>query len=316
MTIPNNLLHTISFITAIVACVIIVKAFLNHKQEDDKNNLHLYYISGITIFIIIELATYIFIHNDKSSNLLNTISFASTLSSIVLSIVAIVHGIVTSRRSAEDVANSIKASQELKLSADNIKEISSSFSDSMSKSSKEIETSVSKVQDTIIFVDEELKKIEKQFQELIRENKIGFDKVSEKLDGINEGSKESKRSKKNKAPDRSDRENFLYSSSFAGCIAIYACYESSKKTTNLNLRDLSTEVYQQYYYYAYIVAASALSLLDANIDDAIVSNIQMSMSEDEINILKNKILKFNIEDNAEFVEEKKKLLKFLNLDHS
>lgn len=313
MTIPNNLLHTISFITAIVACVIIVKAFLNHKQEDDKNNLHLYYISGITIFIIIELATYIFIHNDKSSNLLNTISFASTLSSIVLSIVAIVHGIVTARRSAEDVANSIKASQELKLSADNIKEISSSFSDSMSKSSKEIENSVIKVQDTIIFVDEELKKIEKQFQELIQENKIGFDKVSEKLDGINEGSKESEKSRKNKV---SDRVNFLYSSSFAGCIAIYACYESSKKTTNLNLRDLSTELYQQYYYYAYIVAASALSLLDANIDDAIVSNIQMSMTEVEINILKNKILKFNIEDNAEFVEEKKKLLKFLNLDHS
>lgn len=38
------------------------------------------------------------------------------------------------------------------------------------------------------------------------------------------------------------------------------------------------------------------------------------MNEDEINILKNKILKFNIKDNAEFAEEKKKLLEFLGLN--
>ena len=164
MIIPDNLLHTISFIAAVVACVIIVKAFLSHKQEDDTKNLHLYYISGITIFIIIELATYIFVHNDNSSNLLNTISFASTLSSIVLSVVAIVHGIVTARRGAEDVANSIKASQELQLSADNIKEISSSFSNSMSKSSKEIENSVTKVHESITFVDKGLKELKNNFK--------------------------------------------------------------------------------------------------------------------------------------------------------
>lgn len=311
MIIPNNLLHTISFIAAVVACVIIVKAFLSHKQEDDKKNLHLYYISGITIFIIIELVTYIFVHNDNSSNLLNTISFASTLSSIVLSVVAIVHGIVTARRGAEDVANSIKASQELKLSADNIKEISSSFSNSMSKSSKEIENSVTKVHETITFVDNELKELKKQFQELIRENKTGFDKVSEKLDGINEGSRESR---ENNTSDKGERETFLYSSSFSGCIAIYACYKASKEKTELNLRELSTELHQQFYYYAYIVAASALALLDANIDDAIVKDIKIHMNEDEINILKNKILEFNIKDNTEFAEEKKKLLEFLGLN--
>ena len=309
MIIPDNLLHTISFIAAVVACVIIVKAFLSHKQEDDKKNLHLYYISGITIFIIIELATYIFVHNDNSSNLLNTISFASTLSSIVLSVVAIVHGIVTARRGAEDVANSIKASQELQLSADNIKEISSSFSNSMSKSSKEIENSVTKVHESITFVDKGLKELKKQFQELIRENKTGFDKVSEKLDGINEGSRE------NKIPDKNDRETFLYLSSFSGCIAIYACYKASEKEkTELDLRDLSTELHQQFYYYGYIVAASALALLDANIDDAIVRDIKINMKKDEIDILEKKILEFNIEDNAEFAEEKRKLLKFLGLN--
>lgn len=314
MIIPDNLLHTISFIAAVVACVIIVKAFLSHKQEDDKKNLHLYYISGITIFIIIELATYIFVHNDNSSNLLNTISFASTLSSIVLSVVAIVHGIVTAKRGAEDVANSIKASQELKLSADNIKEISSSFSNSMSKSSNEIENSVTKVHESIAFVDNGLKELKKQFQELIRENKTGFDKVSEKLDGINKGNGINEGSREDKKSNKSDRETFLYLSSFSGCIAIYACYKAWKEKTELNLRKLSTELHQQFYYYGYIVAASALALLDANIDDAIVKNIKIHMNDDEINILKNKILKFNIKDNAEFEEEKKKLLEFLGLN--
>ena len=38
------------------------------------------------------------------------------------------------------------------------------------------------------------------------------------------------------------------------------------------------------------------------------------MKEDEIGILKNKILEFNIEGNAEFAEEKKKLLEFLGLN--
>ena len=38
------------------------------------------------------------------------------------------------------------------------------------------------------------------------------------------------------------------------------------------------------------------------------------MKKDEIDILEKKILEFNIEDNAEFAEEKRKLLKFLGLN--
>ena len=184
MIIPNNVLHTISFIVAIVAFVFIVKAFL--KQEDDKKNLHLYYISGITIFIIIELATYIFVHNSNSSNLLNTISFASTLSSIVLSVVAIVHGIVTARRGAEDIASSIKASQDLKDSADCIKEISSSFSNKMKNSSAEIEASVNQANEIMSNVKNELFDLKDNLQELIQANKNGFEQVTQRLDGIND----------------------------------------------------------------------------------------------------------------------------------
>lgn len=311
MIIPDNLLHTISFIAAVVACVIIVKAFLSHKQEDDKKNLHLYYISGITIFIIIELATYIFVHDDNSSNLLNTISFASTLSSIVLSVVAIVHGIVTARRGAEDVASSIKASQDLKDSADCIKEISSSFSNKMKDSSVEIEASVNQANEIMSNVKNELFDLKCNLQELIQANKNGFEQVTQRLDGINYNDNLRQKDKKS-SDDQNKLLFFLHNSSISGCIAIYACYKASQKNDKtFKLEDLNVDSIgpsQLYYFYGYIMAASALGLLDVEVkEDNTVFVRKCELDGEQIKLLQNRLQEYVSSDDASI----KRILKYL-----
>lgn len=60
--------------------------------------LHLGYICGICIFLIVELATYICIQSDHSVEIVSYISFASTLSSLILSVVAIIYAIVSNNK--------------------------------------------------------------------------------------------------------------------------------------------------------------------------------------------------------------------------
>lgn len=58
----------------------------------------MYYISGLLIFIIIELITYVCVNNDNTDQIVGYISFASTISSLFLSVVAIIYAIVSNNQ--------------------------------------------------------------------------------------------------------------------------------------------------------------------------------------------------------------------------
>ena len=52
-------------------------------------NIHVWYICGIATFVIVELITFIVVGNADAQNIMDNISFASTLSSLILSVLAI-----------------------------------------------------------------------------------------------------------------------------------------------------------------------------------------------------------------------------------
>lgn len=58
----------------------------------------MYYISGLLIFIIIELITYVCVNNNNTDQIVDYISFASTISSLFLSVVAIIYAIVSNNQ--------------------------------------------------------------------------------------------------------------------------------------------------------------------------------------------------------------------------
>jgi hypothetical protein len=77
-------------IAVLVAIVAVVIVYLRHRPNElSPSNIHLWYISSILIFLIIELVTYVVVGNSESDEMMSYISFASTLSSMILSIIAI-----------------------------------------------------------------------------------------------------------------------------------------------------------------------------------------------------------------------------------
>lgn len=61
----------------------------NKPTNGMSKSIHVWYICGISAFVIVELITFIVMSNADAQNIMNNISFASTLSSLILSVLAI-----------------------------------------------------------------------------------------------------------------------------------------------------------------------------------------------------------------------------------
>ena len=85
----------LKLVVLLLAIIAIVFLFLKYRKDEEPPKIHIYYISGLCIFIIIELVTYICVNNDNATDIVSYISFASTLSSLFLSVVAIIYAIVS-----------------------------------------------------------------------------------------------------------------------------------------------------------------------------------------------------------------------------
>lgn len=85
----------------VVACCVIKNLPPKCKDSEGRSNVHLYYLVGIGSLLIIELVTYILTGTGEVSQvILNQISFASTISSILLSVIAIIYSIVSGSKGA------------------------------------------------------------------------------------------------------------------------------------------------------------------------------------------------------------------------
>ena len=108
----------LKLIAVLLAIVVIVFLFLKYKSPEQNSKVHLYYISGLGVFIILELVTYICINNDNTTEIVNYISFASTLSSLLLSVVAIIYAIVSNNKGDVQYLKIDNASDRISMSVE------------------------------------------------------------------------------------------------------------------------------------------------------------------------------------------------------
>lgn len=85
--INSDILKLISILLAIIALFYI--GVKNKPTGGLNKSFHLWYICGIAVFIVIELVTCIIVGNIEAVNIMNYISFAATLASLILSVLAI-----------------------------------------------------------------------------------------------------------------------------------------------------------------------------------------------------------------------------------
>lgn len=111
----------------LAALVWIVWLFLGYGAKSKSgvtNKVHTLYLSGIGTLVILELIVYICLHSSHKDNILETISFGATLSSLIMSVVAIIFTIVSGKNNNEQLGKIDEATTKLKETAHSLAEFS------------------------------------------------------------------------------------------------------------------------------------------------------------------------------------------------
>lgn len=266
---------TFNLLSILVAIVAIVFIGLKYGTSLKDKRLHLGYICGICIFLIVELATYICIQSDHSVEIVSYISFASTLSSLILSVVAIIYAIVSNNKGEVQYGK--------------IDTASSKISDSVSEFSKKSEELTQGLSDVLAKLDE-VKNISIETRDNVSQmNRAGLnnpkdsqsdikqslssDQVDntitdevEKEDGI-DVEKQVIEAKNQASQDTIERvvSGFVNMGSFVGNLSLLACVYSHDMNKPFNASDIFPPSSQDnnMYIFGYMIASTALGVVTA-----------------------------------------------------
>jgi ABC-type multidrug transport system fused ATPase/permease subunit len=222
----------------LLAIIAIVFLFLKYRKDDERPKIHMYYISGLCIFIILELVTYICVNNDNATDIVSYISFASTLSSLFLSVVAIIYAIVSNNKGEAQYQKIDRASDKISLSVDKFSTLSENLSGDIN---------------AIMLKLEELKVISNETKSVVTNtNKQNPDKITTgtiNVDQLISG--------------------YITFGSYSGNLALLACVYSLEKRRPFT----AMEVFgmNAAYCYGYIIASSALGLITTHTTNEVIT---------------------------------------------
>lgn len=173
----SDILKLIVLLLAIIAMATI---FLHHKPSGASiRKVHIWYICGIATFIVIQLVTWICIGNPQSALIMQTVSFAATLASLILSVLAIFITVISNdslvrvKDSLNDVPKEVSESVEKSLSK--LSALSDTLETSATKNKEEQEATVKQITDLLDQLEEH---IEKRF----KDHDQKFDDLSKRVD--------------------------------------------------------------------------------------------------------------------------------------
>lgn len=222
-----------SLLVSISGLIIIIWLFLHYSKkkndENSNNGKDTLYICGYAVLIILELIVYVCMSNYHRDDIIATISFGATLSSLIMSVVAIIYTIVAGKDGREQLGRITQATEELKRTSSELTEfkaISIAISDSLT----EFEQKLGYIYSGIHTLEDKV------------EN--GFSRLS----GSTEGSQ--------LAHNKDNIEIFINNGSMTGAMALLACCLSESTGKKLELSNIVGEDSMEYCY-GYIIAASA-----------------------------------------------------------
>lgn len=248
--IQSKLFHLLSMLICIGVVVwLLVRHYFRGDNESDKNSiqrLNTIYISGILVFIIIELVTAICMDNSRHADILSFVSFASTLSSLILSVVAIIFTIVSSNRGDAQYQKLDKVSDEVRTSLSRFSEKTSLMDQSIDK----FQSLAGDLTNQIHEIYEKLSGLEKPIEEmreqvLTRESEV-------KLGG---------KQKNGIDPNKQRVADYISIGSFSGNLALYACVLSKQSSKDFSMTDISDNGDDQAYKFGYLISSSAMGII-------------------------------------------------------
>lgn len=264
---------TFNLISILVALIGLVFIGMKYGSALKDKKLHLCYICGICIFLIIELATYICIQSDHSVEIISYISFASTLSSLILSVVAIIYAIVSNNKGEVQYGKIDSASNRI--------------TESVTEFSRKSEDLTQGLSNVLIKLDE-LKNISIETRDNVSQmNRIGLSNPtdlktdikqslsSHQKDGTSDDNGKDTNGVKNEAQiieakNQASQETidkvvtgFVNSGSFVGNLSLLACVYSHDTNKSFNASEIFPPSSQDdnMYIFGYITASAALGVV-------------------------------------------------------
>lgn len=225
----------------LLAIIAIIFLFLKYRQNDGKCKVHMYYISGLLIFIIIELITYVCVNNDNTDQIVGYISFASTISSLFLSVVAIIYAIVSNNKGEAQYQKIDGASDRISTSVDRFSLISENLSGNI---------------DSILSKLDEIKIISSETKNAVSQNsqkRIDSDSTPVEID------------EKDHKLMQMLVKRYVNVGSFYGNIVLLACILSNETKLRFKTSDIIPG--SSDYLYGYIIASTALGVVTTHVDD-------------------------------------------------
>lgn len=110
------------------------------------------YISGYGVLIILELIVYVCLGNVHHDNIVDTIAFGATLSSLIMSVVAIIFTIVSGRDGREQLGRITQATDELRATASTFTHfttVATSLSTGISQMDEKLSTIISQMDEKL-----------------------------------------------------------------------------------------------------------------------------------------------------------------------
>lgn len=280
----NQLLTPCIVQTIIICCTIIIIALVvlsgYRIKKQLKQSWHGYvFIASILTILAIIIFSYVFYGN---RDILNFISLASALISIILAIITIIYSFIINSESSGQLQNLFTTSNKLQEAATNVERASTQY-----------EVTAESLHNNI---DRILKKLDGI------EAKVGLDRDYES----NIRTEAQAQLAENIIAD------FVRQSSPAGILVFYACYMQIEKRKELNIKAVFDED-KAMYYAGFIIAANSVGISQITIDlDTLtiknVAGLYPQMNE----LITNRITTEIGNNNAFVIETKAKIDKYFS----
>lgn len=291
---------------AIVAIAWLVMKYLTSKcsatdreSEGKRCHIHLCYLVGIGALLLIELVSFILTHTGEFSRIIfDQISLAATISSILLSVVAIIYSIVSGTNGANLYVKTEEVSKQIGETLSDLRDLSTTV-EKLEKIPDDIEKHLRELKEQMQRMEEISKQTSQQLnQEVIPK----IDRLPKEVGGLVNG-EDSSGARDLKDPSKERETIFRYyisQSSFYGGLVLLGCCYAGKKKEKIDLKEMTSKILGEesismlWYLLGYAIASSALGILD----------VEFEMEKMELRVKEV----YNVEG----FDLKKELLGFLN----
>ncbi|MBF1374205.1 MAG: hypothetical protein HXN15_03020 [Porphyromonadaceae bacterium] len=271
----------------------------DRESEGKRCHIHLCYLVGIGALLLIELVSFILTHTGEFSRIIfDQISLAATISSILLSVVAIIYSIVSGTNGANLYVKTEEVSKQIGETLSDLRDLSTTV-EKLEKIPDDIEKHLRELKEQMQRMEEISKQTSQQLnQEVIPK----IDRLPKEVGGLVNG-EDSSGARDLKDPSKERETIFRYyisQSSFYGGLVLLGCCYAGKKKEKIDLKEMTSKILGEesismlWYLLGYTIASSALGILD----------VEFEMEKMELRVKEV----YNVEG----FDLKKELLGFLN----